>query len=95
VNENPNLGNPNSCRTQSCGWGAQVVCFRVQKGQKREAELAKFAPHMAAFLKRLGPDLDKSHIFVIEQDSSQVGEGRTVITPHPALIYYGVPMDDN
>ena len=56
---------------------AIIVCFRIQRGQRREAELQEFMPHMRKMLGKLQADgeIKKYHIFVIQQKSSQDEDG--------------------
>lgn len=56
---------------------AIIVCFRIQKGQRREAELQEFMPHMRTMLGKLLSEkqIKKYHIFVIQQSNSQDVDG--------------------
>ena len=67
-------------RRKTCGTipsVAIVVCFRAQKGQRREAELQEFIPHMRTMLEKLRAEgeIRKYHIFVVQQKSSQDLDG--------------------
>jgi hypothetical protein len=56
---------------------AVVVCFRIQKLQRREQELSQFVPHMTRLLgglQALGR-VAKWHIFVVQQQGSQDEDG--------------------
>eukprot|EP01046_Picozoa_sp_COSAG06_P017349 COSAG06_NODE_1175_length_10410_cov_7.148579_6_plen_591_part_00 len=56
---------------------AIIVCFRIQSGQRREAELQEFMPHMRKMLDKLAAEgeIKKYHIFVIQQKDSQDVDG--------------------
>ena len=56
---------------------AIIVCFRIQAGQRREQELQQFVPHMRAMMDKLKKEgeVEKYHIFVIQQRGSQDKDG--------------------
>lgn len=69
-----------SNRMKTCGTTpsvAIIVPFRIQKGQRREAELEEFLPHMRTMLEKLraAGEIKKFHIFVIQQRGSQDLDG--------------------
>ena len=61
---------------EQCKGVAIIVCFRNQRGQRREQELRSFIPHMSRIMSGLqaAGRLKNWHIFVIQQKATQIAK---------------------